>query len=96
MSDDIRNDKVLRITLDDATLADSFQSEIKRIENEKAENLVGKSYYGPNHGSQIADFIDSVRSGKELFVSPSSARETVEVVLGIYQSHREKKWIKIG
>ncbi|MFA6293773.1 MAG: Gfo/Idh/MocA family oxidoreductase [Victivallales bacterium] len=93
---DIRNDKILRISLDDATLADSFQAEMKKIENEKAENIVGKSYYGPNHGSQIADFIGSVRSGKELFVSPSSARETVEVVLGIYQSHREKKWIKIG
>jgi predicted dehydrogenase len=93
---DFHNDKILRMNLDDAALADSVLAEMKRIENEKAENSVGKSYYGPNHGSQIADFIESVRSGKELFVKAASARETVEVVLGIYQSHREKKWMKIG
>mgnify|MGYP000107446676 CR=1 FL=1 len=54
-----------------------------------------KSYYGEGHPAQLADFVDAVRNGRAPFVTARSARHAVEVVFGIYQSHRTHKWVEI-
>ncbi|MFH0910809.1 MAG: Gfo/Idh/MocA family oxidoreductase [Planctomycetota bacterium] len=53
-------------------------------------------HYGKTHPAQIADFIAAIREGREPFVTPRSAFHTVQVVLGIYQSHREGRWVEIA
>ncbi len=40
---------------------------------------------------QIADFIESVENDREPFVTPQSARKSVEMILGIYESSRSSK-----
>ncbi|MCX7848204.1 MAG: Gfo/Idh/MocA family oxidoreductase [bacterium] len=54
-----------------------------------------RSYYGEGHSAQIADFVDAVRHHREPFVTARSARHAVEVVFGIYESHRTRKWVEI-
>ena len=56
----------------------------------------GKRYYGKSHPAQIADFIAAIREGRQPLVSPVSARHTVDVVLAIYQSQREGRWIDVS
>ncbi|HCE43199.1 MAG TPA: hypothetical protein DET40_06605 [Lentisphaeria bacterium] len=92
---DLRNGDIQRIDLEDKKLVDSICSEVQKIKDEAKVSGPGKAYYGPSHSCQIADFVESIRTGKEPFISGESARHTVDMVLGIYQSHREKKWVKI-
>ncbi len=91
---EVRNGKVFKIVFQD----ESVQAEVTEafatcVEQEK--ECLGKSYYGPSHGSQIADFIESVRDGREPFVTAESARHTVDLVLAVYESSRQGKWIQI-
>jgi len=55
----------------------------------------GKRYYGSGHMAQIADFVEAVRERRAPFVTVESASHTVEVVLGVYASHREQRWIPL-
>lgn len=92
---DLRNGAIQRIDLKDKPLMESISAEIRKISDEEKVSGPGKAYYGPSHSCQIADFIESIRTGKEPFITAESAGHTVDLVLGIYQSHREKKWVKI-
>jgi len=92
---ELRDGKILRIELEKKELADAISSDIQKINDEAKVAGPGKTYYGPSHSCQIADFIDSIRSGKEPFITGESARHAVDIVLGIYESHRDKKWVKI-
>jgi len=92
---DLRNGAIQRVDLKDKALADSIAEEVQMISEEGKAGGSKKAYYGPSHSCQIADFVESIRTGKEPFITAESARHTVDIVLGIYQSHREKKWVKI-
>lgn len=54
-----------------------------------------KSYYGTGHAAQIEDFVSAVRNDHQPFVTALQAAHAVDVVLGIYRSQKEDKWIKI-
>ena len=54
----------------------------------------GKDYYGTGHAAQIADFVAAVREERKPFVPALEARHAVDVVLGIYSSHRHGRWVE--
>jgi predicted dehydrogenase len=54
-----------------------------------------KSYYGGGHPANIADFVAAVREDRDPFVTAASARHTVDLVLGIYESHRCGGWVDV-
>jgi len=41
--------------------------------------------------AQITDFIEAVKNDRDPFITPEDARRSVETILGIYQSAKEKK-----
>lgn len=61
----------------------------------KGRPLMGLSYWGDYHLHQIQDFYEAVRHDKQPHFAPMDAVETLEMVLGIYQSAKENKiWKK--
>ncbi|MFZ2657177.1 MAG: Gfo/Idh/MocA family oxidoreductase [Victivallales bacterium] len=92
---ELRNGEIQKTDLEDKALSDTISSEVQKIKDEAKVEGTGKSYYGPSHSCQIADFVEAIRTGREPFITGESARHTVDMVLGIYQSHRDKKWVKI-
>lgn len=82
------------------SFADPEQEKLIKGEFEKCKEqsayVPEKTYYGPGHPSQITDFIDAVRNRRQPFVKALSARHAVDIVLGIYESHRKGSWINIG
>jgi predicted dehydrogenase len=54
-----------------------------------------KGHYGPSHPSQIADFVDAIRSGGRPFVSAEDARHAVDIVLAVYESHRTGRRVQV-
>lgn len=91
---DIRNGHVTRADFADAELAEHIQRDLS--EDEPASPLnVGKSYYGPSHSSQLADFVDAIREQRAPFVSAQQARHAVDIVLGIYESQRRGMWVEV-
>ncbi|MBS3762298.1 MAG: Gfo/Idh/MocA family oxidoreductase [Planctomycetes bacterium] len=89
---ELRNDKPLKIEFADPDRQKEVQDKLASGELEDSA-AASKGYYGVGHPAQIADFIEAVRNGREPYVPAESARHAVDVVLGIYRSHREKTWI---
>jgi predicted dehydrogenase len=91
---DLRHDQILKISFQDKAREQEVGD---RIRNARAHEGVaaGKTYYGTGHPAQIADFVDAIRQGRAPFVPATAARHTVEVVLGIYESHRQGKWVNL-
>ncbi len=91
---DVRDGKLLKV----AFAAEAVQNQVEeRFATcaEREQEALGKSYYGPSHGSQIADFVEAVREQRPPFVTAASARHTVELVLAVYESSRGGKWIEL-
>jgi predicted dehydrogenase len=55
----------------------------------------GKDYYGGGHLAQIADFVEAIRDDRPPFVPAEQARHAVDIVLGIYHSHRTGQWVSL-
>jgi UDP-N-acetyl-2-amino-2-deoxyglucuronate dehydrogenase len=91
---DIRNGKVVRVDFADGDLEQRIKHDLSK--GDEAQVLsVGKSYYGPSHTSQLADFVDAIRDARAPFIPASQARHAVDIVLGIYRSQRNKGWVKV-
>lgn len=78
---------------------DDRENEILRTLNAPLDtdpSISGKSYYGGGHASQLRDFVDAIREKRSPLVTFESAASTVRLVLGIYRSHRENRWIALG
>ena len=56
----------------------------------------GKTYYGDSHPRQIEDFVQAVIDDRLPYIDGVKGRDAVEVVLGIYESARNGKQVKIG
>jgi predicted dehydrogenase len=56
----------------------------------------GKTYYGGQHISQIADFVDAIRTRRPPTVTGESARHAVDVVLAVYRAHRGGGWAEVA
>ncbi|MCF7853472.1 MAG: Gfo/Idh/MocA family oxidoreductase [Candidatus Pacebacteria bacterium] len=91
---ELRDGKPIKLAFSDAAFTDEALAHFRQCEDSRTET-VGKTYYGTGHPAQIADFCDAIRDGREPHVSADSARETVETVLAIYQSHREQGWVNL-
>ncbi len=91
---DLVGGKAQTVHFEDEALQREVSERFEAFETAKQEGP-GKSYYGPSHPAQIADFVAAVREGREPFVTVGSAAHTVEVVLGIYQSQREGRRIDL-
>jgi predicted dehydrogenase len=89
---EIRNGTVLRTVFDDAAKAQSVR-ELLDAPAEAGPDVAGKAYYGPGHSGIVADFVAAIREGRAPFIPGEDARAAVDIVLGIYQSHREGRRI---
>jgi UDP-N-acetyl-2-amino-2-deoxyglucuronate dehydrogenase len=92
---DLRDGAVLRLALNDPALQQQAADKFAACKSEGAA-ILGKHYYGPSHPAQLADFIDAIRTRRAPFISFESARQTVDVVLAAYRSHKEKQWVSVA
>lgn len=91
---ELRNGKPLRVTFYDAALAHRIETDLRSL-SDPIRNDAGKDYYGPSHPTQIADFIGAIRDRRAPFITARDARTAVDIVLAIYRSHREGRWINL-
>jgi len=92
---DIRNARPLRVCFKDREQEREITSELDRRIDGSSVGPQSKSYYGPSHPSQIADFIDAIRENRPPFVTARSACHAVDVVLSIYDSFSSGKRVVI-
>ena len=93
---EIRGDKPLRIELNDKTVQARVERELNGAQDAPADVTAGKDYYGSGHTGQIADFVNAIREGRQPFVTASDVQHTLDVVLGIYESHRQGGWVTLA
>ena len=55
---------------------------------EKAERIVGKSYYGSGHTAQIADVVDAIENKRAPKVSLIEAINSSSLIMAVYESAR--------
>lgn len=91
---DLANGQLFRISLKNKEREEQIRQEYAALK-ERPQLASSKHYYGTSHPAQIADFIDAIRDNRAPFVSIEDARHAVDIVLGIYKSHREKRTVKI-
>ncbi|MHC4871474.1 MAG: Gfo/Idh/MocA family protein [Planctomycetota bacterium] len=91
---EVREGKGIKVKFTEPGLTEKVQSEIDNCYDPQII-AAGKRYYGKTHPAQIADFIDAIRNKRDPFVCPHSARHTAEVVLGLYKSQRDGRWVDI-
>ncbi|MDX2111938.1 MAG: Gfo/Idh/MocA family oxidoreductase [Verrucomicrobiota bacterium] len=90
-----RNGQLARLQCRDKALEARLITELA-AQQEAEKTTVGKDYYGPSHPTQIADFVHAIQQSRQPFVGFNEARQPVEVVLAIYQSNREGRWVNVG
>ncbi len=91
---EVRNGTVLRTACNDATKAGRIHEQLAEPV-ETGPDVAGKAYYGPGHAGTVADFVAAIREGRRPFISGEEARAAVDIVLGIYQSHREGRRVDL-
>jgi len=91
---DLRGDQPIKVIFADKAREKAVKAELAAAVNTPGE-LLGKSYYGTGHPAQIEDFVSAIREKRKPLIPAALARHTVDVVLGIFQSHRSRKWVKI-
>lgn len=92
---ELRHGRATKIEFEDAAIQARVREQFAACSTSQSGHSAIKSYYGEGHPAQIADFIDAVRQHREPFVPARSARHAVDVVFGIYRSHRTGKWVTI-
>ncbi|MBN2583470.1 MAG: Gfo/Idh/MocA family oxidoreductase [Planctomycetes bacterium] len=90
---DLRGGQGLKVRFTDEAFAKKVEQELAECEH-AMKVAAGKRHYGTTHPELIADFVGAIRNGGTPFVSAQSARHAVDVVLGIYQSHRSGGWVE--
>jgi len=91
---ELRNARLHRIECLDKDAEGEISTTFASFDKKIADRN-GKKYYGPSHPSQIADFITAIREKKAPFIPATSAREAVDIVLAIYESHKKGAWITL-
>ncbi len=92
---DIRNGSVQRIALKDA--ARQAEVEARFLDTREPRQLPsGKTYYGAGHAELILDFVAAIREGRPPRIPAVEARRAVDLVLALYRSHREQRWVALG
>ena len=91
---EIRDGRVQMLDLRDKAGEAALRDELEQADRPVVAPT-GKSYYGGHHQLQIADFVEAIRQQRAPFVTAESARHAVDIVLGIYQSHRTRGWVSL-
>lgn len=91
---ELRNGQPLRVVFADPVRARQIEADLASL-SDPVRNDAGKDYYGPSHPTQIADFIGAIRERRAPFITARDARTAVDIVLAIYRSHREGRWINL-
>lgn len=68
----------------------------KTIHPEACPNSSGESYWGSFHYYQIRDCYQALREGRPMNWTAQDARNTLEIVLGIYESARVNSVVRLG
>jgi len=89
---EVRNGDVLRVAFDDEARVQKARERLA-APAESGPDVAGKAYYGPGHAGTVADFVAAIRDRRPPFISGEEARAAVDIVLGIYQSHREGRHV---
>lgn len=84
---DIRNGHPIKMVFEDAARCREIKNAVAASRDMIAAQGA-KDYYGVGHMLQIADFVAAIRGKRRPFVPALAARHAVDVVLGIYCSHR--------
>ncbi|MFW6456794.1 MAG: Gfo/Idh/MocA family protein [Planctomycetota bacterium] len=89
---EIRHAEPIKLLFDDPD-AEQYARDTIADAREAGGVTAGKDYYGTGHAAQIADFISAIREQHEPFVPAHEARHAVDVVLKIYESHKNGRWM---
>lgn len=77
----------------------TYDGEDTKVITPKEENVEYgkkvKGYWGSSHSRQIEDFYNSIKTGKEMFVTAQDAFETHKIMCALLRSGRENKTIDI-
>jgi predicted dehydrogenase len=90
---ELRDGRPLRVAFNDETQTQRVREDLETCARASSSPSAGKDYYGPSHPTQIADFVAAIRERRSPYIPARAAREAVDLVLGIYRSHREGRWI---
>ncbi|MFH1825114.1 MAG: Gfo/Idh/MocA family oxidoreductase [Candidatus Firestonebacteria bacterium] len=75
-------------------LTSKFEDSTKSVKATASASATAMTYIG--HTMQIQDFTNAILQGKQPEVNPVDARKSVEIILAIYKSSKERKEIKLG
>ncbi|MFW6279904.1 MAG: Gfo/Idh/MocA family protein, partial [Planctomycetota bacterium] len=92
---ELRNGETVKLIFDDPETEQEVRTALQAATEDRGVEA-SKDYYGTGHAAQVADFVQAIREGREPFVTAASARHAVDVVLGIYESHRSGNWVDCG
>ncbi|MFO7820974.1 MAG: Gfo/Idh/MocA family oxidoreductase [Lentisphaeria bacterium] len=95
---EVRNGEIINADFKEAAAKAELEAQIRSFTGAKTAGAgaIGKEYYGTGHTAQITDFIDAVKTGRQPAVTSESARHAVDIVLAIYEAHRQQKWVDVG
>lgn len=91
---ELRDGRPLKIDFPDEERARHWHEKFANARQVR-EIEAGADHYGFGHRAQIADIVGAIREGRAPFVTGESAAHTAEVVLSLYRSCNERKWIDI-
>jgi len=91
----IANDKLLEVSHRDDAIREELESRLNGLREETGVQGA-KAYYGTGHPAQVRDFIQSIREGRQPYVTIPAAAEAVSVVLSAYASARTGEPVQPG
>mgnify|MGYP000641175345 CR=1 FL=1 len=92
---ELRNGRPLRVEFAEPGRAQQVVHDLEACADRSSPTRMGKDYYGPSHPTQIADFVGAIRERRPAFIPAHEARKAVDLVLAMYASHREGRWIAL-
>lgn len=92
---EVRNDRPIKVEFRDPERAETIREHFAACRAEATDAALGKTYYGTGHAALVAEFADAVRERRKPFVTVRSAAHTMDVVLGIYRSHKQGEWVQL-
>lgn len=91
---EVRNDLPTKVAFQDPDVQAEVQAALAACHDVPRPGTA-KIYYGSGHPANIADFVAAIREGRPPYVTAASTRHTVELILGIYESHRTGGWVQL-
>ncbi len=91
---ELRNNHPVKLLFRDAAVQAGVQARFE-THTEEATRF-GKAYYGAGHAAQITDVLRAIAEGRAPFVTARAAGATVDLVLGVYESHRTGRAVTLA